>query len=207
MSKERERRTSRTELRVAASGDGGKLMGCAVSYNCLSGPIPGSRAGKFRERIMPGAFSASLKRGDTVFCLMNHDPSRVMGSTRNATLRLRETDSGLYFECDLPDTTDAQDLRKLVQRGDIDSCSFGFEDVEDTWGIGEDEDGDRCAIRSVVSAKLFDVSAVAMPAYTSGTSVSARSRATDYAITRLSDAEEKEIWRRAFALQLRREGF
>jgi len=202
----KEIRSIKSELRVAADGSGGVLKGYAVAYDSLSGPIPGMR-GMFREKFKRGAFAACLKRGDEIHCFANHDVRSVLGRTGNGTLSVREDAYGLFFDCQLPDTTTAQDMRKLVLRGDINAMSFGFEDAEDIWSEGEDENGMRCAIRTVLAAKVFEVSPVTFPAYPVGTSVSARSRLANYSGVNVSEAEEKEIWRLAFDLQMRRDGF
>jgi HK97 family phage prohead protease len=207
---EREQRTIKTELRVAAGGDGGTLKGYAASYDCLSGPIPGGRTGVFREKIARGAFDAALRRGDDVVCLQQHSGSLVLGRTSSGTLRLRSDDYGLLMECDLPNTTAAQDLRKLVMRGDIREMSFQFSarQEDQDWDEGTDDEGNRCLIRTVRSCRLFDVSAVVLPAYPQGTSLEARS--TNYSVRLASATEqeaEKKIWRAAFDLQMRRDGF
>ena len=193
---EREQRSIKTELRVAAGGDGGVLKGYAASYNCLSAPLPGKRGGSFREKLAPGAFDAALQRGDDVHALQQHNPNIVLGRTKSGTLRLRSDDYGLYMECDLPDTQSAQDLRKLVMRGDIDEMSFGFalqRSEDEDWEEGEDPDtGERGQIRTIRSCKLLDVSAVIYPAYDKGTSVEARSRRPDYSV-RLASADDVRL--------------
>jgi Escherichia/Staphylococcus phage prohead protease len=149
-----ERRTHRrAELRV--EGDARPtLVGYAVVYNSLSEDL-----GCFREIIAPGAFSEALKTAD-VRCLIDHNPSLLLGRNTSGTLRLFEESKGLRIECDLDDTSYALDLAKTVRRGDRDGMSFGFEVVDDSWG--EDEIG---VVRTVQRAGIFDVSAVTYPAY------------------------------------------
>jgi HK97 family phage prohead protease len=207
MTKEIERRSIRTELRVAAGGDGGVLKGYAASYNVLSAPIPGGKRGYFREKIAPGAFDAAIRRGDDVCCLQQHNASIVLGRTTSGTLKLRTDSRGLSFECMLPPTQAAQDLRTLVARGDVRECSFGFTDCDDDWSECDDpESGLRCMLRTVKSLTLLDVSAVVYPAYPNATTLEARSQRADYWLG-LGQEEEKEFWRRAFDFQMKRDGF
>src|SRR5579884_3981804 len=118
-----ERRTFKVELRAAAAdGDQAKgrtISGYAALFNSLSEDLGG-----FREIIAPGAFDGCMD--DDVRCLFNHDPNMVLGRTASKTLRIEQDDTGLKFECDLPDTDDARDLVELMKRGDVDQCSFAF---------------------------------------------------------------------------------
>jgi hypothetical protein len=92
--------------------------------------------------------------------LLNHDTSRVLGTTRAKTLRLAEDSKGLHVEADLPETTYGRDLSISMQRGDVDSMSFGFSVPKggDSWN----EDGSRRTLREV---RLHEVSVVTFPAY------------------------------------------
>lgn len=113
----------------------------------------------FVERIAPGAFAKSIRDGD-VRALVDHDMGRVIGRTRSGTLRLSEDERGLKIEVDVPDTTDGNDLWTLVERGDVSGMSFGFRVTKQDW----DETGDM-PIRTIHEVELYEVSAVAWPAY------------------------------------------
>lgn len=154
-----ERRTYTVELR-ADTPEGGKpvMRGIAAMFNSMSEDLGG-----FREQIAPGAFKSALGNSD-VRALFNHDPSMILGRTVSGTLRLSETDQGLEFECDAPDTSYARDLMESMKRGDISQCSFGFS-VDcggDTWQ--KDDAGQWTRTIHVVS-RLYDVSPVTYPAY------------------------------------------
>ncbi|MGH0354626.1 HK97 family phage prohead protease, partial [Sinorhizobium meliloti] len=110
------------------------------------------------ERIAPGAFAEAIA-GD-VRALVDHDAGRVIGRTKSGTLRLSEDSRGLAVEVDVPDTTDGNDLWTLVERGDISGMSFGFAVKHDEW----DETGEM-PIRTIHKVELYEVSAVAWPAY------------------------------------------
>lgn len=81
--------------------------------------------GGFIERIQRGAFADSLRKNDVV-ALVGHDHNVVVGRLSAGTLRLREDEQGLAFDLDLPNTTDANNLKVLSKRGDLKGCSFGF---------------------------------------------------------------------------------
>ena len=152
-----ERRTLQVEFR--ADNKAGKLRGVAAVFNSLSEDLGG-----FREQIAPGAFSSAISTSD-VRALVNHDPNLVLGRTAAGTLRLQETDAGLEFELDLPDTTYARDLVACMQRGDINQCSFGFSigTDGDSWTRDKVTESWTRTINNV--ARLYDVSPVTYPAY------------------------------------------
>jgi HK97 family phage prohead protease len=124
----------------------------------------------FREYIKPGAFAKSLKSRNSIRMFMNHNSDIVLASTRAKTLRLIEDDKGLLVDADLPDTTAGRDLSVLLQRGDVDSMSFGFSvpPKGETWS----DDG---STRELHAVRLHEVSVVTgWPAYPA-TSASVRS--------------------------------
>ena len=171
MTKVMERRIVTTSLSLRTAGKGtGTLSGYAATFNNLSNDLGG-----FKERIAPGAFSSALKKNADVRCLVNHDPSLILGRTKAGTLTLREDSVGLSFDCELPDTSTGRDIRTLIQRGDISQCSFSFQcgEGDDEYQNDMDENGKFMPIRTIRNLNLFDVSAVTYPAYEQ-TSVSAR---------------------------------
>lgn len=131
----------------------GKVTGHAALFNSLSNDLGG-----FREQIAPGAFKRSLESKADIRALFNHDPSKVLGRTKNGTLRLSEDDKGLRMEIDLPKW--AEDVRESIKRGDIDQASFGFRVIKDSW---ETRDGEK--IRTLEDVELIEVSPVTFPAY------------------------------------------
>jgi HK97 family phage prohead protease len=152
------------ELRAGQAGDGMSFSGYAAVFNSDSEPLP------FIERIAPGAFAKSLKSRNNIRMYMNHDSSMLLGTTRSKTVRLAEDSKGLFVDADLPDTTVGRDLSVLMQRGDVDSMSFGFTVPQggDRWS----DDGSRRELRQI---RLFEVSVVTgFPAY-AATSASVRS--------------------------------
>lgn len=150
------------EIRENEAGDPIGFSGYFARFNDLSEDLGG-----FVEKIQRGAFSKTIKESDIRF-LLNHDANIVLGRNTAGTLRLRERSAGLWFENDLPDTTQARDLMVNVKAGNITQGSFGFQTVRDKWK----EDAEPI-VRTLQEVKLIDVSLVTFPAYPS-TSVSAR---------------------------------
>lgn len=142
-------------LEIRAKVDKPTILGHAALFN-----TPSLYMG-FREIIKPGAFKASLT-GD-IRALWQHDSSRVLGRTKNGTLRLWEDDQGLAFELNPPDTADGRDAVTLIERGDIDQMSFGFNvpSKGDSWS--EDEDG--IPLRTLETVSLIEISPVTWAAY------------------------------------------
>ena len=115
----------------------------------------------FREYIKPGAFAKSLRSRNAIRMFLNHNSDIVLASTRAKTLRLVEDDRGLLVDADLPDTTAGRDLSVLLQRGDVDSMSFGFSvpPKGESWS----DDG---SVRELHQVRLHEVSVVTgWPAY------------------------------------------
>lgn len=146
--------------------NGRRLEGYAALFGSETRILDSRGAVRFREVIMPGAFSNDLNRD--ILALVDHDPGRLLGRTRTGSLRLASDTRGLHFEVDVPETSLGRDMLALAERGDIGGASFQF-DVPaggETW---------RDDLRELRSVRLFEISAIlAFPAYP-GTSVNARS--------------------------------
>lgn len=153
----------------AKSGDKPAIEGYASVFN---EPFD---SGWFIETIKPTAFSRALAEQQDVRCLFNHDPNNVLGRSKSGTLRMSQDKTGLHFECDTnAQTRIASDVQSMVERGDIDGCSFGFSVRKCTWREETDGDGNTVNYRDIEDVDLYDVGPVTYPAY-EGTSVSARS--------------------------------
>lgn len=135
------------EMRASEDGDGMTFGGYAWRYMEPSLPLP------FTERIAPGAFTRTLKSKNDIRAYVNHDDTRLLGSTRAKTLRIEDRAEGGWVEIDLPNTTDGNDIRELVARGDIQGMSFGFSTVRDSWSSDQTE-------RTLEEVRLHEVSVV-----------------------------------------------
>jgi len=123
--------------------------------------------GYFYEEIAPGAFSKALPLSDTR-ALFNHDPNyllarkRKAGSKKHSTLEIKETENGLDYSFDMPESQ--TQVREMLERGDLDQSSFAFtinpEGIE--WRTADDGKDIR---RITEIKKLHDVSMVVYPQY------------------------------------------
>lgn len=143
-----------------------KLAGYAAVYNSHSQDLGG-----FKEIIKPGAFTRSLTNPANIRALYEHDQQRMLGRVGSGTLKLQENSKGLYFELELPDTSYARDLGVLVERGDINGCSFGFQVPTggDHWELRDGQ-----LTRDLLNVDLREITITGNPAYLD-TTVAARS--------------------------------
>lgn len=160
-----EKRTLSNQLEVRQADEGNALTvsGFAIRYDEPSQPLEYG----FLEVIKPGAFSESLAQRNIV-ALHQHDDKQLLGSTQAKSLRLEERAEGIYFELDLLDTR--KELYDLVQRGDINSASFGFTVAEEKFNRNGDKD-----VREVRKGTLFEISLVHTAAYPTTSVVAQRS--------------------------------
>ena len=163
---------SRRTLTAEQSMDGRTLSGYAAVYGQDSREIV-EQGRKFVERIAPGAFNETLSSGADVKLYYNHDASMPLARTKSGTLTLRSDRNGLAFTASLPETTLGNDIRALIERGDLTGeMSFGFYVSEDSWNKNRTE-------RLVKRAQLVEVSIVQDAAYPQ-TSSSLRSVSAAY---------------------------
>lgn len=154
-----------SELRITGGDDKPKtIVGYPAVFNKLSEDLGG-----FREKISPGAFTATLEKGDDVRALIDHDSGKVLGRNKSGTLKLEQNTKGLKATIKPADTNAGRDIITSLNRGDIDGMSFGFRTITDKWETINGEE-----IRTLEEVQLFDVSVVTYPAYTD-TSVAVRS--------------------------------
>jgi HK97 family phage prohead protease len=158
---------SEKTLEVRAVDGKRTMSGIAARYNVRSLDLGG-----FTEVLAPGAFTRTLTDpASDVCCLYGHNLGNgLLGRTTSGTLRLRSTDDGLAFDCDLPNTTLGNDTAESISRGDVTGMSFGFMVVNDDWATASD----GTTVRTVKDLDLMEISAVPFPAYPS-TSVQMRS--------------------------------
>jgi len=148
--------------------ENGRLSGRAAPFNKAT--MIGKKPWGFREQIAPGCFSKSINDGDVVL-LDSHQTEKPLARQSAGTLSLEETKNGLDWDAEPADTSYANDVRENVKAGNYGGCSFGFEVIRDSWHYNKDEDVDE---RTLHEVKLHEISVVTFPAYTEGTSVSAR---------------------------------
>jgi HK97 family phage prohead protease len=130
--------------------------------------------GWFTEEIARTALD-SADMAD-VRILLNHDSNIILGRTASGTARLGIDDVGMWYEADLPNSPNGDNVREALRRGDITQSSWGFtlrytaDGTGDKW---ERVNGrDHRTITNVL--KVYDASPVTFPA-NPDTSVAKRS--------------------------------
>lgn len=107
--------------------------------------------------------------------VMQYDhQGRVFARNSNGTLTLKADETGLHVTALLGGTELGRQLYEEIKGGYTNKMSFGFTVAEDRKDITEDGDNVR-VLRTILNiGRLYDVSAVSIPA-NDGTSISARS--------------------------------
>jgi uncharacterized protein len=163
-----EKITMDVEIRALDTEDGSiRIGGYAATFNKEATGL------NFREVIAPGAFTRTLKTGNPVFLLVNHDMGELpLAATQSGTLQLSEDRFGLRMEADLdPSNPRAAEVASALRRGDVNKMSFAFSVAED--GQIREE-----GLRTLTDLDLYEVSVVTLPAYDS-TTVGLRSAQDD----------------------------
>lgn len=125
----------------------------------------------FLEQVDAKAFENTDM--NDVIMQYNHE-GRVFARQTNGTLEVRADDKGLYISADLGGTEIGRELFEEIRGGYTNKMSFGFKvDGEDWDEQRKDGEKDR-VLRTITSiSKLYDVSAVSIPA-NDATSISVR---------------------------------
>lgn len=166
----REYRAMQMEIQES---DEGKLLveGYATTFNEPYTLYEG-RYCKVIEQIDPHAFDEC----DMSDVIMQYDhEGRVFARNKNGTLELSVDEKGLKIRADLGGTEAGKQLYEEIKGGYTDKMSFGFTVGEDKKEDVMDYENDvKTCTRTITKVKkLFDVSAVSLPA-NDMTSISAR---------------------------------
>ncbi len=144
---------------VEFRSDGTRLVaaGVAIRYGAISKDLGG-----FKERIMPGAATKTLKERD-ITMLHEHDRRMLLGRTSAGTLRITNNREEMAYEVDVPDTSYGRDLAVSLERRDVSGSSFGFLAIgaDTKWSV----DDSGTALRSVGALMLDHLSTTCAPAY------------------------------------------
>ena len=147
----------------------------------------------YLEKVGRTAFDYT-DMGDVIM-QYNHE-GRVFARTSNETLRVSTDDKGLFIEADLGGTEIGRELYEEIRGGYTNKMSFGFlvsDDVEDRTEL---DDGRIEIIRTITGiSKLFDVSAVSIPA-NNGTSIGVATRSRIDGVIEEVQAERLEAEKR-----------
>ena len=148
----------------------------------------------FIERIMKGAITDDTIKKSDVFCLLNHDSTKVLARSKygEGSLKLELDERGLKYSFTAPNTDLGEELLEHLQRGEIDSSSFGFtvslDEGSEKWYTVE-----GVQYRDIYKIdELYDVSPVYQPAYQE-TTVSKRALVELEKHKTMQDEKEKEV--------------
>jgi len=166
---EKERRSFEFEVRADQNEQHGAFItGTPIVFN------QETDLGWCREVIEPGA----LDRTDLkdVRFLIGHNTemiplARSRNNNENSTMQMTVAERGMEIRVDLDteNNADARTLYSAVKRGDISGMSFMFKVDGEAW---EDIESDSPLRRITSISRVFEVSAVAFPAY-EGTDIQA----------------------------------
>lgn len=134
------------------------IEGYALKFNEWSNDLGG-----FIELITPEA----LKNADLsdVRCLVDHDPAKIIGRTVSETLQLTVDEIGLFFRCELPNTSYSKDVYENIRLGNISNCSFGFHLAPGGEKLRKNPQTGLIERTITSISSIFDVSVVTYPAY------------------------------------------
>lgn len=144
------------------------VEGYAAVYDSESKPLDLGGGKTFVERIERGAFDNSVKnisnqKRDCV-ATFQHDRSTMMARTASGTLELSSDDYGLKFRFDIPKTSIGDDVAIMLERGDLNQCSFVATVNQDDYKMARNDAGEW---RQTISRfnEIYDISLVIDPAY------------------------------------------
>lgn len=148
----------------------------------------------FIERIMKGAITDETIKKSDVFCLLNHDSTKVLARSKygEGSLKLEIDERGLKYSFTAPQTDLGNEILEHLQRGEIDSSSFAFtvslDEGSEKWYTVE-----GVQYRDIYKIdELYDVSPVYQPAYQE-TTVSKRALVELEKHKTMQDEKEKEV--------------
>jgi len=160
-----DRRALALEVRLDEDSGPPRIRGYAAVFNQETTLFEG-----YREVIRPGAFKASLERGEAdgsaQKALWNHDPGAPLASVRGRPpLRLWEDEHGLGFEFEANlHTSQGRDMVAMLRAGLVEGASFGFRAV-DAPELARNTGQGVEILRELRAVDLFEVSPVSFPQY------------------------------------------
>lgn len=177
----------KTETRFASSdvihvGDDLRVSGYAAVFDDYA-VVPG--ASYDYEVIDRNAFDhADFSR--CVFRYNHSDHDQLLARVSNDTLQLSVDDHGLRVDATLADTTQGQDLYKLIKRADVHAMSFGFIPAKTYI---------QNRVRHIAEIRtIVDVSAVDDPAYPTTTLEVVQQRSAERARKAAETEKRKRLY-------------
>ena len=137
-----------------------------------SKPMLDENGEKFIEQVTPKAFERAIEKSEDILCLLDHEPTRKLGSTKDGNIKLFEDNIGLRAICEITDGEVIEKAKEQKLRG----WSFGFEAVKEH----EEAASENLKRRFIDEMNLFEVSIIddkKVPCYV-GTSIETRADST-----------------------------
>ena len=170
INKRSEYRSVKFETRVEEKQEGGKklvLRGYPILFNTET-EIFDFWYGKVRETILPTALDGTDLTDVYLVTGHNIEPDKVLGRN-HVNMRLEVDETGLFFECELPNTQHARDIYNLIEAGIVDGMSFGF--------TCSDEVNPETLIRTITHIdELFEITITPFPAYKEASVIAQKDR-------------------------------
>lgn len=137
-----------------------KSMGCSIKSfddekNIVEGYAStfGGAPDAYDDVVAKGAFAKTIReRGDRIKFLFGHSWDSILGKVTD----IYEDDHGLYFKAKISETEKGKEVMQLIKDGVIDRLSIGYGTVK--------SDYDAVGIRTLREVKLYEISAVGIPA-------------------------------------------
>lgn len=163
-------------MRAELRADGLHISGYVNVPGRESRPVLTPR-GKVIEIIEQRAFARAIERAGGIRMLLDHDKNRVLASTTEGTLRVREDEVGLRAESVVTD----EDVLAGAKAGRLRGWSFNMKNVKDSI----EERADALPIRRVKDFDMDEITLVMnkVPVYSS-TSVEVRADTEEEVETR-----------------------
>ena len=114
-------------MRIEIRNDSVLLDGYVNAVARDSRPMLDENGEKFVEQISPKTFQRAVEKNDDILCLLNHEHSRILGSTKDGNIELFEDNIGLRAICKITDSEVIEKAKENKLRG----WSFGFEAVKE----------------------------------------------------------------------------
>lgn len=191
VNKRSEYRTCKIETRVDEKQEGGKklvLRGYPILFNTETN-IYDFWYGEVRETILPTALNGTDLTDVYLITGHNIEPDKVLGRN-NVNMRMEVDDTGLFFECQLPNTQLARDIYNLIEEGIVDGMSFGF--------TCSDEVNEATMTRTITHIdELFEVSITPFPAYKEASVIVQKQRTQEEKERQAKEQEEAQAQEQA----------
>lgn len=186
VNKRSEFRTLKIETRVDEKQEGGKklvLRGYPILFN-TEADIYDFWSGEIREKILPTALEGTDLTNVYLLTGHNIEPDKVLGRN-NVNMRMEVDDTGLFFECELPNTQHARDIYNLIESGIIDGMSFGF--------TCSDEVNESTKTRTITHIdELFEITITPFPAYKEASVIVQKQRTQEQIEKQAKEQEESQ---------------